>query len=76
MRFTSDFWIKKQDASDIKAGTLDGMATDSNLRSVKRQKLSGHLEAIEAAGLSILSKSIIRDQKLFIEVSIIKINQV
>ena len=32
MRFTSDFWIKKQDASDIKAGTLDGMATDSNLR--------------------------------------------
>ena len=53
MRFTSDFWIKKQDASDIKAGTLDGMATDSNLRSVKRQKLSCHLEAIEAAGLSI-----------------------
>ena len=26
MRFTSDFWIKKQDASDIKAETLDGMA--------------------------------------------------
>ena len=24
MRFTSDFWIKKQDASDIKAGTSDG----------------------------------------------------
>ena len=32
MRFTSNFWIKKQDASDIKAGTLDRMATDSNLR--------------------------------------------
>ena len=32
MGFTSDFWMKKQDASDIKAGTLDGMATDSNLR--------------------------------------------
>ena len=75
MRFTSDFWIKKQDASDIKAGTLDGMATDSNLRSVKRQKLSCHLEAIEAAGLSILSKSIIRHQNQFIEVSIIEINQ-
>ena len=54
-RFTSDFWIKKQDASDIKAGTLDGMATDLNLRrSVKQQKLSWHLEAVEAAGLSIL----------------------
>ena len=24
MRFTSDFWVKKQDASDILAGTLDG----------------------------------------------------
>ena len=32
MRFTSDFWIKKQDASDIKAGTFDGMATELNLR--------------------------------------------
>ena len=30
MRFTSDFWIKMEDASDITAGTLDGMATDSN----------------------------------------------
>ena len=69
MRFTSDFWIKKQDASDIKAGTLDGMATDSNLRSVKWQKLSCHLEAIEAAGLSILSKSIIRHKNQSLEES-------
>ena len=76
MRFTSDFWIKKQDASDIKAGTLDGMATDSNLRSVKQRKLSCYLKAVEAAGLSILSKSIIRDQKLFIEVSIINLSQI
>ena len=32
MRFTNDFWIKNQDAFDIKAGTLDGMVTDSNLK--------------------------------------------
>ena len=54
MRFTSDFWIKKQDASDIMAGTLDGMATDSNLTSVNRKKLSCHAEAVEATGLSFL----------------------
>ena len=66
--------MKKQDASDIKAGTLDGMATDSNLRrSVKRQKLSSHLEAVEAAGLSILSKSIIRYQDQFVEGSTKKV---
>ena len=28
MRFTSDFWIKNQDASDILTRTLDGIATD------------------------------------------------
>ena len=31
MQFINDFWIKNQDASNVKAGTLDGMAMDSNL---------------------------------------------
>ena len=29
MRFTSDFCLKNQDASDVMAGNLDGMVTDS-----------------------------------------------